>query len=76
MGMEIFCFFTKIRLASHRRCVVRAKLFLKNLTELVILCLNLEVALWVVADWAYCRSLLAHADVATVCTLPDAIAVT
>lgn len=44
--------------------------------ELVILCFNLEVALWVVADWANLRSLLAYYDMSAVRALPDAVAVT
>lgn len=34
----------------------------------------LEVALWMIAYWAYLRSLLAYYDVATVAALPDGIA--
>ena len=43
---------------------------------LVILSLNLEVALWVVANWANLWSLLAYYDVTAVRALPDAIAIT
>ena len=43
---------------------------------LVVLSLNLEVALWVVADWANLWSLLAYYDMTAVRALPDAVAVT
>ena len=42
---------------------------------LVVLSLNLEVALWVVADWANLWSLLAYYDMTAVGALPDAVAV-
>ena len=42
---------------------------------LVVLSLNLEVALWVVADWANLWSLLTYYDMTAVRALPDAIAV-
>jgi hypothetical protein len=42
---------------------------------LVVLSLNLEVALWVVADWANLWSLLAYYDMTAVRALPDAVAV-
>jgi hypothetical protein len=42
---------------------------------LVVLCLNLEISLRMVADGAYIRSLLADDDVPTVSTLPNNIAV-
>jgi hypothetical protein len=40
------------------------------------LSLNLEVALWVVADWANLWSLLAYYDMTAVRALPDAVAIT
>jgi hypothetical protein len=44
--------------------------------DLVIAFLNLEEALWVVANRANSRCLLAYNDVTTVAALPNAIAIT
>ena len=43
--------------------------------SLPVLCPYLEIALCVVAYWAYLRSSLANNDVATVTALPDGIAI-
>ena len=38
--------------------------------DLQIVWFNLEVALWMVANWTYLRSLLTHNDVPAVAALP------
>ena len=44
--------------------------------DLVIAFLNLEEALWVVANRAYSRCILTYYDMTTVAALPNAIAIT
>jgi hypothetical protein len=48
---------------------------LRSLFRLVILGLDLEVSLWVVADRTYIGRLLADDDVSTVGALPDDITI-
>lgn len=69
----------------HMRTQQKKREILKKAVSLVDVCLmsvdlqivwfNLEVALWMVANWTYLRSFLTDNDVSTVAALPYAAAI-